>query len=682
MLLPCKIRGPFTAVIAEKPKAAARIAAALGKPTFCRINGVPVYTVLLNGQQLVIVSSAGHMFGPTTEVEGLPVTELRWEPLWRFERRSRHLRAYYEVLAKVLPAATSYVSACDYDIEGSTICYKIIETFGDLRRSKRAKFSSLTPGELSRAFQSLHPLDVNNAMAGIARAELDWLWGINFSRLLMRSYKRAVGAWTSLSAGRVQTPTLAEAVRRWIRRNSHAPVPVIGVVVELERDGQSFRARPNGWEPRDRYEATSISRKVRSNGYLTVQSYVTRREEVPPPPPFNLTDLQREAARIYGLSPYRTQEIAEDLYVSALISYPRTESQRLPRDLDYRGVLDAIARQRDYAGLVGDLIRETRGLLRPVEGRKTDPAHPAIYPTGETPREPLDRPHRAVYDLVVRRFLAAFATSAVVSRSTVVLRDSDGRAWRAEGISVLREGWTHYYPYVGLSDEKLPLMREGDRVKVKSSSVRVTWPGPAVRLSRMSLIEWMEVNDLGTKGTRARIVETLLKRGFIVVRGGSLEVTDLGYAVYKALLSTAPELLSVDLTRSFEKKLETIVEGKLTREQVVSEAREYVQGLVKKYLSRVDEIGSSLAQQAGRLRPAKACPICGRPAEGELCELHTAAMKEIEAAVNVIRARLGISQTDALRELSGRRSAGRWVREVASYLLSRSGDAGLGAKLK
>ncbi len=669
----CEIHGPFVAVVAEKPKAAARIAAALGQPAYCRINGVPLYTVLVNGQRLVIVSSAGHLFGPSTSVSGLPVTELRWEPLWRFQGKSRHLRAYYEVLAKVLPSATSYVSACDYDIEGSTICYKIIEAFGDVRRSRRAKFSSLTAGELSSAFRNLLPLDVNNAMAGIARAELDWLWGINFSRLLMRSYVRAVGRRISLSAGRVQTPTLAEAVRRWIRRNSHVPTPAVSVSIELEKDGLTFKARPDGWAPRNREEAVIISREVKAAGYLEVRSYSSRGEEVPPPPPFNLTDLQGEAARIYRISPYRAQEVAEDLYMAALISYPRTESQRLPRDLDYRGVLSALARQKEYAGLVSDLLRDTRGVLRPVEGRKVDPAHPAIYPTGEAPRKPLDRPHRVIYDLVVRRFMAAFAPSALVSRSSAVLEDLSGRAWRSAGLRVVRAGWTQYYPFAAMDEERLPAMAEGDRVSVRSATVRVSWSGAPVRLSRMALVEWMEANDLGTKGTRARIVETLLKRGFLEAHGGSLEVTELGYAVYKTLSSMVPELVSADLTRDFERRLDMIVEGRLTRDQVVSEAKSYVEDLVNKYLSMIDQIGLDLATRAKHLRPKRACPICGRPADGELCELHEAARRQVEGAIKAICDTMGISPTDALNVLSTKRSAGRWVREVAGYLLQRPG---------
>ncbi|MGC9071173.1 MAG: DNA topoisomerase I [Acidilobus sp.] len=665
----CRPYGQYVVIIAEKPKAAARIANALGQPSICRINGVPVYILTSNGQLMVVVSSAGHMFGPTTLVKGLPVTDLRWEPLWAFEYRSRHLKAYYEVLAKILPAASAYVSACDYDIEGSTICYKIIQAFGTLEKARRAKFSSLTEGELRKAFSNLLPLDVNNAMAGIARAELDWLWGINFSRLLMRSYSRAVGERASLSAGRVQTPTLAEAVRRWITRNSYVPVPSVSIAVELSYAGQRFKARPEGWGPRDRDEALKVAQEVRSTGYMTVLRFSQEEDVVNPPSPFNLTDLQEEVTRIYGLSPYRTQGIAEDLYLSALISYPRTESQRLPRDLDYHGILRSLARQRDYTGLVSNLLMETRGLLRPVEGRRTDPAHPAIYPTGEAPSEPLDKYHKAVYDLIVRRFMAAFAPAAVFGKSKAVLMDSQGRAWTAHGVVILKEGWIHYYPFVGIEEVTLPRLEKNARVAVLGVSVRVVWPSSTTRLSRLSLLQWMESNGLGTKGTRAKIIETLLKRGFLQVKGGGLEVTDLGYAVYKALSSMASELVSVDLTREFERKLELIVDGKLSRDEVVSDAKKYVASLVNKYMGLVDQIGRSLAEQAGSLKPRKSCHICGRPADGDLCELHLAALREIERNMSQLQARLGSDRYGVLRTLAKRRPAGRWVREVADYML-------------
>ncbi len=674
----CSMPDHYDVIIAEKPKAANKIAYALGRPTKCIVNRVPLFIISTGHEYpVVVVSSAGHMFGPSTSVEGLPVTTIRWEPIWKFERRSSYLKPYYEVLSRVVPKARYFINACDYDIEGSTIGFKIIETFGDLRRAKRMKFSSLVPSELKEAYRRLLPLDINNAMAGVARAELDWLWGINLSRLLMKAYASAAGSRISLSAGRVQTPTLAEAVRRWIRINSYVPLPVFSLAAQLNAGGRTFTAVPEGWRPSTLAEARLIAREVKVSGKMKVVDFRSTRKVVSPPPPFNLTRLQEEAARIYGMSPFTTQEVAEDLYLAALISYPRTNSEKLPRGLNYVEVVRSIGRQREYSELVTRLLDETKGVLEPHEGKSDDPAHPAIYPTGEQPTR-LDSKHRAIYDLIVRRFLATFATPEIVSSTTAVLVDHKSRKWRSEGAQVVDPGWTKYYPFRKERSAELPPLNIGDQVAVSKVSLRTVWEGPGVKLSRLSLLEWMEANDLGTKGTRARIIETLYRRGFLRQQGRATEVTDLGFAVYKALSTLAPELLSVSLTRDFEKLLEDISEGRATRDAVVSKAKEYISGLVSKHMGAdLAEIGSMLASFNGKGRPGRRCVICGRPAEegSQFCELHMMAFNNISKSLGDLTMRLGTTRQEALRRLAENNVAGRWVREVARYLADSEGKS-------
>lgn len=667
----CSVPQYYDIIIAEKPKAADKIAHALGNPLKCTINRVPVYILDVNGTNIVVVSSAGHMFGPSTDVDGLPVVTIKWEPLWRFDRRSKYLKPYYEVLSRLVPKARYFINACDYDIEGSTIGYKIIEAFGDRSRAKRMKFSSLTVAELRQAFKRLLPLDINNAMAGIARAELDWLWGINVSRLLMKSYREVTGERLSLSAGRVQTPTLAEAVRRWVKINTHVPLPQPSLAAKLLHRGVEFTAYPLGWSVDTVAEAREVAREVKEGKYMEVASVSKASESIRPPPPFNLTDLQKEAARIYGLSPYRTQEVAEDLYLAALISYPRTNSEKLPPTLNYREVLDSIARQPRYKGLVSDLLRETGGVLRPREGPADDPAHPAIYPTGERPTG-LDKIHEAIYDLIVRRFMAAFARPAVLNTTSAVLMDVKARRWEARGLNVSEEGWLKYYPFHKFSESQLPVINRGDRPLVRSITVRVSWSGPGVKLSRLSLLEWMEANNLGTKGTRARIIETLYRRGFIVSRGSYTEITNLGYAVYKVLSEVAPELMSVSLTREFEGLLDEISMGKASREEVVNRAKKYISELVMRQLNNnIKVMGTYLAEFIGKVRPKDRCFICGRPAVSQnLCELHLAAKRNLEENIDEVARRLGVSREEALNKISSSKLTGKWVREVAAVMKS------------
>ena len=670
----CQLPRSFAVIIAEKPKAAEKIAAALGKPDKCYIGRVPVYVLKINGNYYVVVSSAGHMFGPDTSVDGLPVTLIKWSPIWAFDKRSQYLRPFYDVLSKVVPRGNFFISACDYDIEGSVICYKIIENMGDLSRAKRMKFSSLTPQEIRESFEKLMPLDVNNAMAGIARSEMDWLWGINVSRLLMRAYERAAGRRLSLSAGRVQTPTLAEAVRRWIAINTYVPIPKFSLSARLSKSGEEFAAVPSGWEPSSREEAENVAREVKGAGYMRVARADSRLERVRPPPPFNLSDLQEEAARIYGMSPYETQEVAEQLYLMALISYPRTNSQRLPPTLNYRAIIEALGRQARFSRLVSKLMAQTGGALVPRQGDKTDPAHPAIYPTGEAPGR-LTKKQEAIYELVVKRFLAAFAAPAELSRVYATLRDAQGRAWEAQGQVVLRRGWTEIYDYVTLETAPLPRLAVGDRVSVLGVRVRTVWPSHGVRLTRLALLQWMEANELGTKGTRARILETLYKRGFLATRGGRTEVTDLGYAVYSALKDVAPELLSVELTRDFERRLDAISKGEISKDEVVRSAAKYIVELVNRNLNeRMAELGSAIGRYLERGKGPGYCILCGRPASGRLCELHESAMRSIKERLPEVARRLGVSEREALRVLAEKKVTGLWVREVIKAILSGALD--------
>lgn len=661
-------------MIAEKPKAAEKIATALGSYSRCSIDGVPVYLLRAGGSDIVIVTSAGHLFGPDTRVRGLPVTEIRWAPLWQFDPRSRHLRRFYYVLSKVVPRARSFINACDYDIEGSTIGYMIIRNFGDPHRAKRMKFSSLTPTELRKAFVNMTPLDVSNSMAGMARAELDWLWGINVSRLLIRAYTKASGRWRSLSAGRVQTPTLAEAVRRWKEINTYVPMPRFSLRATLAYGSAEVQAVPKGWAPSTRSEAIAIAEGVKKGGYMTASRYQEQVLEVRPPPPFNLTDLQEEAARIYGLSPYRTQEIAEELYLAALISYPRTNSQRLPSTLNYSEVLNALASNPRYSSLIKRLVSETGGHLQPRQGEKDDPAHPAIYPTGERP-ERLDRDHERVYDLVVRRFLAAFAKSAMIARRSLLLTDVDGRAWVAEGEAVVREGWLAYYSFSRPAEKELSRVPQGSRLKVQKVVLSTLWPPSRVQLSRLALLRWMEANDLGTKGTRARIIETLYRRGFLRSGRARTEVTDLGYAVYRALSAVAKELTSVELTRSFEEQLEMVAEGRATKDAVVSKAKDYISSLVGSVLSKgLDVLGTELVtiSEGGK---GPRCKLCSRAAgPSGLCELHEEALMKLRATLPEVARALGVGKREALAEIAKRSTTGTWVKEVAKAILSGSLD--------
>ncbi len=672
----CSLPEDYVLVIAEKPKAAARIAFALGgrRASKCSENGVPYWILPLNGETLVVGSAAGHLFGIRPLARGFPVFSYEWAPLYEVEKGAKHTKKFYEALRKLALRARIYVNACDYDIEGSLIGYMVIEAFGDPSRARRMRFSSLTEEELKESYRKLGPLDTEMVEAGRCRHELDWIWGINVSRALMASLKAATGEWRILSAGRVQSPTLAAAVERDMERRLFVPLPQFNVKLQVEISGETYTLEHLGGAFETRREAEEARRRLREAGVVTVDKSLRRRVEEAPPPAFNLGDLQMEASRIYGFSPYKTQRIAEQLYLNALISYPRTNSQKLPATLNYRRILGQLARIDGYSSLVESLLEETGGRLKPRQGRKDDPAHPAIYPTGRKPGK-LSREEQAVHDLIVRRFLAAFSKPHVYYRETLIFTAA-GMRFRLSGLRVLEEGWRKYYHFKKRREASVPELREGEQARIRRVSVTTTYTKPPQAFTKASLVKWMEEVGIGTEATRARIAEVLFTRKYLSTGSrGVVEATDLGMSVYGFLKEFFPDLIGVELTRRFEEYMEEIRIGRKTREKVLEEAKRILTDLIERFKPRMKEAGSRLGKSLGTIRPTRRCPICGRESVPDnlygFCRHHSAALRELRRAEAEWLRRMGVRRTEFLSRISDMGSAGRWVRDVASYLSSR-----------
>ncbi|ABU81191.1 DNA topoisomerase I [Ignicoccus hospitalis] len=645
-------------VIAEKPKAAEKIANALGKPIVKRKYGVP-YWELTNGKKIVVVPAAGHLFGLAPLGKGFPVFDYEWRPLYEIEKGASHTKKYIALISSLSPGSSLYVNACDYDVEGSVIGYIIIERFGDPRRSKRMVFHALTPDEIRRAWNSLRPLDWEMINAGLARHELDWIWGINVSRALMHAYRVATGKSKSLSAGRVQSPTLKEVVERELAVQCFVPEPYFSV---------SLSAKGVSLEPTLKFETKDEADHFISNCLGKVVDVIVNDERLSPPHPFNLPDLQMEAARLYGFSPSKTQSIAEELYLDAYISYPRTNSQKYPKDLDYANILKGIASVPQYRPLTKALFKETRGRFSPNNGPKDDPAHPAIYPTGKPPKN-LSPDHMKVYDLIVRRFMATLASESVYEVTKVVI-EVNGQTFKAVGRRVKWKGWTLYYPFSAPQEKSLPSFTKGESLQVKCTR-RLQYTKPPERYTKAKIVKWMERVGIGTEATRARIVETLFKRGYLKNVGSKVYATDLGIGVALVLSKFFPEIVSVELTRRFEEDMKKIMMGVERKEKIVEEAKKFMRMILAKYKPHMREVGEYLAYSLGEMEPPGRCAVCWRVAEEDgLCVVHKRARDELYAKYPVWRRRLGLSFEEYLKKVTTLKQAGTAAKEVAKALLS------------
>ena len=557
--------------------------------------GISIFDVKNGSHHYKICTALGHLYGLTDIARNrsvYPVLDLEWAPIAENPRVVRAIKVIYE-LAK---CASSFVHACDYDQEGEVIGHSILQYACGCKYAGalRAKFSTLTEEEIKDSFANLAKPNCGLAEAGRSRHMLDFIYGVNLSRALVRSFK-TTGRYRNLSIGRVQGPTLAFAVGRELEIKLHIPDPYWIITAQFDKDGQIFSAQYEKPKAETHAEAKSIVNDCTGkNG--TVNNISDSKSVLHSPVPFNIGDLQREAYRLFKLGPGYTLAIAEKLYLQALISYPRTSSQKLPPSIGYGKIISRLSRVGSYTQLTLMLLSKDR--LVPNEGRMTDPAHPAIYPTGVAPRMKLSGIELKLYNLIVKRFLAAFGDPAVSQQINVTI-DVNGYIFKAEGRTPTYEGWMVFYkPYVRFNQHKLPELHKGDSLKNLNVEMEEKFTQPPYRYNQASLLTKMEQEKIGTKATRADIISTLFKRDYVAACKGGLEVTDLGFAVIDSMREFMPGIISTDLTRGMEEQLENMEQGSAESVSVIEQAVDRLIESLASFMEKETDIGAQINEAA------------------------------------------------------------------------------------
>jgi DNA topoisomerase-1 len=607
----------YTLIITEKPDAAQRIACALdkrGRPERLSENGVPYYAARRD-VEIVVVPALGHLYTLADEERGrdyYPVFSFKWVPRYVAERRATHIRNWLQTITKLAKDADVFVDACDFDVEGCVIGYCILKHAcgGKEHASKRMKFSTLTKQELEKAYaQPLPHLDFGLIEAGLARHEVDWLYGINLSRALTLATRRCSGKYTTLTTGRVQGPTLKFLVSREEAIRSFVPTPQWEISAQIQVDGRVFEARYVKEKIENKNDAETIANCCKDeNGQI--EEIEINEFKQHPPFPFDLSTLQNEAYSVFRYAPRRTLAVAQRLYLNALISYPRTDSQRLPSTLDNRAILKNLKKVEEYKDLASELL--TKQTLRPNEGRRDDPAHPAIYPTGNLPRRALETSQAKVWDLIVRKFMASFSEPAVKQSMKACIK-INGHCFHFSGKRILVQGWMRYYePYVRFDEVVLPPLKKGQNVHVRRIILQEVFTEPPPRYNLGSLLKDMEKAGIGTKATRADIMQTLYDRRYI--EGEKMTVTGLGFEVFDVLQKHCPTVISTALTRELEKRMDTIRENRKRREDVLADVIRSLDKLLTAFKEEEMAVGEQLSEALERAKLEEriigTCPVC------------------------------------------------------------------------
>ena len=570
-------------IVAEKPRVAEKIANAIGEKVSKKAyKGVYYYEAEHNGETMLVAPAVGHVYTlvEREKTRDYPVFDIEWVPAYEASREAAYTKGYVELIQKLAKKADVFVSACDYDIEGSTIAYNVFRYATTITEGQRMKFSALTKGDLSSAYENRGDFDYNNAYAGETRHIIDWYYGINLSRALMGALK-AANRYRVMSIGRVQGPALHLLSSQEKEIRAFVPTPYWELTAKIK--DVEFKHKKDRFL--DEGEATTALDNTKSTG--TVDKVDKKEQAVPANPNFDLTSLQVEAYRLFKYPPSRTLELAQNLYEASLITYPRTSSQQIPETIKLAPILKDLEKT-EYKALASKILDNK--WLKPKQGKKSDPAHPAIHPTGQ--RAAVTGPDRNLYDLIVRRFLASFAPDAKRARSRIDVK-SGSEVYAASGSRIVEKGWTEFYgSYYTTEDVQLPDFKEGEEVDVKSKKKTKKETKPPKRYTQASIISELEKRHLGTKATRSVIVDTLLKRGY--ASGQSIEVTDFGLKVADILHKYAPEILDEHLTRKIEDDMEGIQEGKTDKEAVLKDCKELLTQILDKWKKNEAKIGNEL----------------------------------------------------------------------------------------
>jgi DNA topoisomerase-1 len=488
-------------IITEKPQAAQKIANSINNSKKYSEEGINYYKGENDGKTIYVASAVGHLFGLAYKKgqKGWPIFELEWKP--SFEKKSSFFtKKYYNLLKKLARKSSEFIISTDFDIEGEVIGWNVLRFICNQKNAKRMKFSTLTHDELKKAFESPMPeLAWGNAYAGEARHILDWLYGINLSRALMSAIK-TTGSFQILSIGRVQGPALKIIVEREKEISSFKPIPFWQVFAEVKNPNEKGK-KIELKHPQDIFDEKQL--KKFENIKEGIAETKKKEEKIPPPSPFDLTTLQREAYRLYKIGPSETLRFSQQLYLDGLISYPRTSSQKIPDSIEPKKILKMLGKHFDVS-------IATRS--KPIEGTKSDPAHPSLYPTGEF--EKLSGNGEKIYNLIVKRFISCFSPDAITANKRIVLTaiNDDKIKFIASGLKILDKGWINVYPTI---IEEIDLPDLNGKTKIEKIRFDQKETQPPKRFTPTSLITMLEKMNLGTKATRSMIVDTLFERGYL-----------------------------------------------------------------------------------------------------------------------------------------------------------------------
>ncbi len=515
-----------------------------------------------------------------------------------------------KVITSLFNKSEQIIVATDAGREGELIFRYLYHYIGCATPFVRLWISSLTDKAIRDGLRNLENGSKydNLYLAAKARSESDWLVGINGTQAL----SIAAGHGT-YSIGRVQTPTLAMVCARYWENRRFTPEAFwqLHIATDGCDEGTVKFSSSEKWKEKE--PATELYDKVKSAGTATVTKAERKEKTEETPLLYDLTTLQKEANAKHGFTAEQTLEIAQKLYEKKLITYPRTGSRYIPEDVfaEIPKLLAFIGALPEWKGKVQAKVQPTR---RNVDGSKVTDHH-ALLVTGEKPLF-LSKEDNTVYQMIAGRMIEAFSEKCVKD-TTAVTAECAGVEFIVKGSVIRQAGWRAVYGEEDKEEISIPDWQEGDTLTLKGCSITEGKTKPKPLHTEATLLSAMEtagkeIEDdalrqalkdcgIGTPATRAAIIETLFKRGYMERCKKSLVPTEKGLALYSVVKTM--RIADVALTGEWEKELARIERGELSAETFRKEIEAYTREITSELLS-CDKLFS-------RRDSGCKCPKCG-----------------------------------------------------------------------
>nr|HML25616.1 DNA topoisomerase [Methanomethylovorans sp.] len=484
---------------------------------------------------------------------------------------------------------------------------------------KRARFSSLSASEITKAFDAPLEPDTAMAMSADARQILDLKMGAAFTRYLTLAVRERARTKDILSIGPCQTPTCGFVYEREKAIKEFSPEDFWKIEALFHAKDMDLKGVHRAGNIRDKAKAAEIFDRIRAfkTGIVTKKSITEVKTNAPYP--LNTTEFLKRASKFLNISPESALEIAEQLYLNGFTSYPRTETNKYADDFDFKSKVIAFTstEYRDHA-----LAILSAGDIAVRNGTKDGHDHPPIHPIRAVAVKEVEKAVKVegagkVYDLIARHFLANLMPAALFEKTHLEITVNK-ELFDSSGSVMKNEGWMAVYPFETKNDKFLPDVQVNEEVKVKKLENIASKTTPPKHLTEAELLTLMDKHGIGTKATAPSHIETNKKRGYFDTKGKTIVIQETGFSLMDALSASVPLVVKPEIRARIESLVQEVEEGSKKFEVAVAEGTELIKMMYAQLTESRDSIVSRLA---GSINDGTAtedkknyigkCPDCG-----------------------------------------------------------------------